>query len=109
MYIHREWKGDSLGNMFKAWAPNTGYFPRLLWPLLVYEVPLSTVEAVEWKMNNFLRRWLAVPRRFCSIGLQRTDSRLQLSVTSEVEGYKLTQAGKVMMLQHSKNERVRQA
>ncbi|KAK0155383.1 hypothetical protein N1851_002288 [Merluccius polli] len=47
---------------------------RLLWPLLVDKVPISTVEGLERKMNTYLRRWLGVPRSFCSIGLYTTDS-----------------------------------
>lgn len=61
-----------------------------LWP--VYEVPLSTVDVVERKMNNFLRKWLAVPRTFCSIGLYSTGSKLQLPITSLVEKYKATKS-----------------
>lgn len=28
----------------KAWGYQHGVLPRLLWPLLVYEIPISTVE-----------------------------------------------------------------
>ena len=83
--------------------------PRLLWPLLVYEVPISTVERLERKMNTYLRRWLGVQRSFCSIGLYSTGSKLQLPVASVVEEYKATKTCDAMMLRDSQDVRVRQA
>ncbi|KAK3738754.1 hypothetical protein RRG08_035634 [Elysia crispata] len=36
--------------------------PKLLWPLLVYEICSNTVEAIEAKINKFTRRWLGLLR-----------------------------------------------
>lgn len=36
---------------FKAWLYQHDFLPRILWPLLVYEVPVSTVEALEGKIS----------------------------------------------------------
>lgn len=36
---------------FKAWSYHHGVLPRLMWPLLVYEVPLSTVGALARKIK----------------------------------------------------------
>lgn len=69
---------------------NMGVLPRLLWPLLVYEVATSTVERLERKLKTYLRMWLGVQRSFCSIGLYSTVSKLQLPVTSVVKEYKAT-------------------
>lgn len=41
---------------FKACGYQHGVFLRLLWPLLVYEVPLYTFKALEKKIDSFLRR-----------------------------------------------------
>ncbi|XP_061778568.1 uncharacterized protein LOC133569990 [Nerophis ophidion] len=98
-----------LPGKYKAWGYQHGVLPRLLWPLLVYEVPVSTVESLERKLNTYLRRWLGVPRSFCSIGLYSTGSKLQLPITSVVEEYKVTKTRQAMMLRDSKDERVRQA
>ncbi|RXN21510.1 hypothetical protein ROHU_024089 [Labeo rohita] len=100
---------SGLPGRYRAWGYQHGVFPRLLWPLLVYEVPVSTVEGLERKINTYLRRWLVVPRSFCSIGLYSTGSKLQLPVTSVLEEYKATKTRQAMMLQDSKDERVRQA
>lgn len=100
---------SGLPGKYKAWGYQHGVLPRLLWPLLVNEVPVSTVEGLERKINTYLRRWLGVPRSFCSIGLYSTGSKLQLPVTSVVEEFKATKTRQAMMLRDSKDERVRQA
>ena len=84
---------------YKAQGYQQWVFPRLPWPLLIYEVPVSTVEGLEKKMNTYPSRWLGIPRRFCSIGLYSTGSKLQLPVTSVVEEYKATKTRQAMMLQ----------
>lgn len=64
---------------------------------------------MERKLNTNLRRWLGVPRSFCSIGLYSAGSKLQLPITSVVEEYKVTKTRHTMMLRDSKDERVREA
>ncbi|KAI2653774.1 hypothetical protein H4Q32_014114 [Labeo rohita] len=60
---------SGLPGKFKAWIYQHGILPRLLWPLLVYDVPLTTVESFERKISHSLRRWLGLPRSFTSIAL----------------------------------------
>lgn len=81
---------SGLPDKYKAWGNQHGVLPRLLWSLLVYEVPVSTVKGLERKISTYLRRWLGVPTSFCSIGLYSTGSKLQLPVTSVLEVYKTT-------------------
>lgn len=100
---------SGLPGKYKAWGYQHGILPRLLWPLLVYEVPLTTVEALERKINNFLRRWLSVPKSFCSIGLYSSGSKLQLPITSVVEEFKTVKVRLAMMLRDSDDQAVRQA
>ncbi|KAK0143400.1 hypothetical protein N1851_018471 [Merluccius polli] len=94
---------SGLPGKYKAWGYQHGVLPRLLWPLLVYEVPATTVEGLERKMNTYLRRWLGVLRSFCSIGLYSTGIKLQLPVTSVVKGYKATKTHQAMMLGDSQD------
>ncbi|CAK6980931.1 PREDICTED: uncharacterized protein LOC107717409 [Scomber scombrus] len=67
------------------------------------------MEKLERKINSYRRRWLGVPRNFCSIGLYSTGSKLQMPVTSVVKEYKATKTSHAMMLRDSKHCRVRQA
>lgn len=91
----------------KACGYKHGLLPRLLWALLIYEVPVSTVEGLERKMNTYLRRWLGFLRSFCSIGLYSKGSKLQLSVTTVVKECKAIKTCQAMMLRESKDARVR--
>ncbi|KAK0152818.1 Complement C1q-like protein 4 [Merluccius polli] len=51
-----------LPGKYKAWGYQHGVLPRLLWPLLIFVVSISTVKGLKKKMNTYLRRWLGVPR-----------------------------------------------
>ncbi len=100
---------SGLPGKYKVWGYQHGILPRLLWPLLVYEVPLTTVEALERRINNFLRRWLSVPKSFCSIGLYSSGSKLKLPITSVVEEFKTAKVQLAMMLRDSDDQAVQQA
>lgn len=100
---------SGLPGRFKLWGYQHGVLPRLLWPLLMYEVPLTTVEALERRINTFLRRWLSVPKSLSSIGLYSSRSKLQLPLTSVVEEFKVAKARQVIILCDSRDQLVRQA
>ncbi|KAJ3607591.1 hypothetical protein NHX12_024642 [Muraenolepis orangiensis] len=42
---------SGLPGKFKAWVYQHGILPRILWPLLVYAVPISTVETLERRLS----------------------------------------------------------
>ncbi|KAK3542030.1 hypothetical protein QTP86_010849 [Hemibagrus guttatus] len=69
----------------------------------IQQVSVSTIEGLERKINTYLRRWLGIPRSFCSIGLYSSGSKLQLPVTSVLEAYKATKTHQTMMLRNSKD------
>lgn len=60
---------SGLPGKFKAWIYQHGILPRLLWPLLIYEISLTIVEGFERKISQSLRRWLGLPRSLSSIAL----------------------------------------
>jgi hypothetical protein len=100
---------SGLPGKYKAWCYQHGILPRLLWPLLVYDVPLSKVELLEMMISRYLRRWLGVPRSLCSIGLYSTSSKLQLPLKSVTEEFKATKARQVMMLRDCRDDKVKNA
>ncbi|KAK0153233.1 hypothetical protein N1851_005106 [Merluccius polli] len=53
---------SGLPGKLKLWCLQFGLLPRLMWPLTVYDVPLSKVERMEKMINSFVRKWLGVPR-----------------------------------------------
>jgi hypothetical protein len=46
-----------LPGKFKAWIYQQAILPRMIWPLLVHAVPISTVETLERRVTSYLRRW----------------------------------------------------
>ena len=98
-----------LPGRFKAWIYQHGILPRLLWPLLIYEIPISQVERMELLVNKLLKKWLGVPKSFSSIGLFSSSSKLQLPLKSVLDQYQITKVRKVMMLDNSKDSCVNSA
>ncbi|XP_052281123.1 uncharacterized protein LOC127878636 [Dreissena polymorpha] len=99
----------SLPGKFKAWLYQHGLLPRLMWPLMLYEIAVSTVEGFERTINRYLRRWLGVPPSFTSIGLYGRTNQLQLPISSVVEEYKVAKARMVVTLKESSDDLIRMA
>ena len=98
-----------LPGKFKAWMFQHGLLPRLLWPLMLYEVGQTAVQSMERTINKYLRRWLGVPACFSSTNLYSRTSRLQLPLASLAEEFKVGKARLVMTLRDSKDEKIRRA
>ncbi|GFO01413.1 reverse transcriptase [Plakobranchus ocellatus] len=56
-----------LQDKFKIWYLQFMLIPKLLWPLLVYDICSSTMEAIEAKINKCTRKWLRVPPGFSDV------------------------------------------
>ena len=97
---------SGLPGKFKAWIYQHGVLPRILWPLLVYEVPITTVEALEKSISQFLRRWLGLPRSLSSIALYGHSTKLQLPFSGLTEEFKVTRTREAMMYRDSTDIRV---
>ncbi|XP_071153477.1 uncharacterized protein [Mytilus edulis] len=100
---------SGLPGKYKAWIYRHGILPRLLWPLLVYDVPMTTVEGMERISNIYLRRWLGVPCSFSSVGLYSLGNKLQLPLKSITEEFKVTKVRQHLTLKNSRDEKVRSA
>lgn len=73
-------------------------------PLLVYEVLSSTVETLESKVSNHLRRWLGLPKSLSSI--VNNHNKLLLPFKSLEEKFKVTRAREVVKYGDSNNPKV---
>lgn len=78
-----------------------GLLPRLIWPLVLYEVPTRTVEVLEQVINKHLRCWLGLPPSFTGLGLYTTSGKLQPPVSSLDENFKVAKARLLMTLKDS--------
>ncbi|XP_061896833.1 uncharacterized protein LOC133645919 [Entelurus aequoreus] len=100
---------SGLPGKFKAWMYQHGVLPRILWPLLIYEVPMTTVEVLEKTISQFLRRWLGLPRSLSSIALYGHSTKLQLPLRGLLEEFKVTRSREVMMYRDSADVKVASA
>lgn len=100
---------SGLPGKFKTWIYQHGVLPRILWPLLVYETPISTVEKLERTISQFLRRWLGLPRSLSSIALYGHSTMLQLPISGLSEEFKVTRARELMMYRDSSDKKVASA
>ncbi len=93
-----------LPGKLKAWIFQHGLLRRLLWPLQIYKVTLTRVEAIQRHVNKCLRKWLVVPANFTTVGLHSRSAKVQLPLPSVVDEFN---AGKVrlrMMLRNSPDQ-----
>jgi hypothetical protein len=100
---------SNLPGKFKAWLYQHALLPRLTWPMMLYEVPSSTIEALERITSRHLRKWLGIPPSFSSVGLYGKTNKLQLPLSSLVEEFKTAKTRLVLTLRDSPDEQIREA
>ncbi len=76
-----------LPGKLKLWCLQFGLLPRVMWPLTIYELPITTVEKIERTMTSYVKKWLGVPRCLTNISLHGKGV-LELPITSLTEEYK---------------------
>lgn len=77
---------------FKVWCFQHGIIPRLQWPFLLYDFPMSQVEGMERLSSKLLRKWLGVPPSVSPVNLYSKTSKLSLPVASVAEEFKAAKA-----------------
>ena len=92
-----------LPGKYKVWCLQKMLIPKLLWPLLIYDIPTSTVEALEAKINRFTRKWLGVPPCLTDVALYCRQAKLKLPLKSILEEYKAGKARLLCMLEDSED------
>lgn len=81
---------SGLPGRFKVWLYQHCILSHMLWPLLVYEVTMSTVETLERKISCYLRRWLGLPRSLTSAALCGRSNMLQLPISNLEEEFRVS-------------------
>ena len=97
-----------LPGRLKLWCFQFGLLPRLMWPLTVYEVPISGVERLEGTVSSYIRKWLGLPRCLTSLALYNKGA-LSLPVSSLTEEFKAAKVRLEMTLGESQDRAVREA
>lgn len=103
----RSWS-RTLPGKFKACMYQHGILPRIMWPFLVYEVPISTVEGFERRVSRFLK-WLGLPWSLSSIILYGKNNMLKLPISSLNEEFKVSRTRAVLQYRKSSDPKVSQA
>ena len=98
-----------LPGKFKVWCLQKILIPKLLWPLLIYDICTSTVEAMEAKINKYTRKWLGTPPCLTDVALYCRHAKLKLPFKSILEEYKAGKARLLSLLQDSVDPVVRSA
>lgn len=60
-----------------GWIYQHSILPRILWPLLVFEVPMTTVESMERRISSYLHRWLGLPHNLSSMTLYGSSKQVK--------------------------------
>ena len=92
-----------LQGKLKVWCLQFMLIPKLLWPLLVYEICSTTAEAIEAKINKFTRRWLGVPPGLTDVAMYCRKAKLRLPLKSIFEEYKCGKATLLSMVEDSED------
>ena len=90
----------------ETWCYQHGILPRLIWPISIYDVPLTTIERLKGKVSTFLRKWLSLPKSISSIALYNKGCVLHLPITFIVEEYKVSNVHHSMILRDQKDDKV---
>ena len=95
-----------LPGKFKAWVYQHGILPRILWPLLLYDFPITTISDLEKKVSCYLRRWLGLPRSLSNIALYGNTCKLTLPSKSIEEEFKVLRARELLQYRESADPKV---
>ncbi|CAM4420094.1 unnamed protein product [Leuciscus chuanchicus] len=94
-----------LPGKFKIWSYQFTLYRRLMWPLKICEITTSTVQKMDSKANNYIRKWLGLPRSLSTVGLFGRNA-LQLPLRSILLGYRQEKARLVLELRNSSDPSV---
>ena len=84
-----------------------GLLPRIAWPMMMYEFPLTFIEGLERKCSAALRKWFGAPRNLTAVALYSKEAKLQLPVSAVTTEFKVSKARLVMTLKDSSDPVIR--
>ena len=85
----------------KVWILQFLLLPQIRWILMIYEIPLSTVERFEKRISRFIRKWLGFHPTISSLALYSKESPCPLPITSLTSLFKTTKASAQLQLRDS--------
>ena len=98
-----------LPGRYKCWIVQHMLIPRLMWPLTIYNIPLTKVEELQKKITISLKKWMGIPKNFSTDCMYSKSSRLKLPFSSLIEEYKATKARNMVTFTESEDPCIREA
>ena len=92
-----------LPGRYKSWMVQHMMMPRLMWPLSIYNVPMTTVEKIQKLITTSLKRWLGLPLKLSTACFYSKTSKLQFPYTELVEEVRVAKARNQVTLTNSKD------
>ena len=93
----------------KVWCIYFGLFPKLSWPIQVYEESITNVETMKWLISKYTKKWLGVSNSLTNVALYSSSMKLKLLTLSLVEEFKLGKVRFFQMLHYSHDPLVKNA
>ena len=98
-----------LPGQYKAWMLQHMLLPRLLWPLTIYNVPMSKVSELQKKITAKLKSWLGFPKQLSVECFYTKSGKLQLPFSELTEEVMAAKARILTTLEESNDPCVRNA
>ena len=92
--------------IMKLFTYQTRLLPKICWPIMIHEIPLSWVEKYDKRICVFFRKWLGVSKSLSSVALFSKDSPLPLPLTSLETEFKRRKVGALFSLKHSTDKNI---
>ena len=94
---------------YKAWMMQHMLLPRIMWPLTIYNIPMTKVEEMQRQITLKLKRWLGLPNSLSVESLYTKSGKLQLPFSELTEEVKASKARVLVTLEESEDPCVRNA
>ena len=94
---------------YKAWILQHMMMPRIMWPLSIYNVPLTTVESLQTRITASLKKWLKLPKSLSSACFYSKTTKLKLPYSSLTEDFKAAKARNLVTFQESQDKCIQNA
>ena len=98
-----------LPGRYKGWIVQHMLLPRIMWPLSIYNVPVSKVEEIQGKITTSLKRWLGLPKSLSTDCFYSKSTKVQLPYTALTEEVKVAKARNLVTLEESRDPCIQKA
>ena len=98
-----------LPGRYKAWMLQHMLLPRLMWPLSIYNVPMSLVQKLQNMITTSLKKWLGLPKSLSQACLYSKSAKLRFPFSELTEEVKAAKARNLITLQESEDPNIKHA